>query len=258
MRQVKVGEETKNNSTEVQELKAEIKELRSQLKELTNKRQDTQTELTLKPTKKDTDTGTESEVQQLKQQMQQLQHQLTVMSVSHGATSTDTRKKDRGARYGKASNPYPVEDPDSFFCYWCGENGHIATYCVAPKNADKVIQQLRRALGKSKEEKRTSKGSAESKVVGSVRKSSVHTPSLSGLPEGLVGPSMMANVTIEGQPCRALLDSGSRVIFESWYSRYLPGVPILPLKDLAIWGLSDSTYPYKGYVAVELGFPPDS
>lgn len=71
---------------------------------------------------------------------------------------------------------------------------------------------------------------------------------------------MMANVTIEGQLCRALLDSGSRVtiIFESWYSCYLPNVPILPLTDLAIWGLSDSNYPYKGYVAVELGLPPNS
>ena len=38
VRQVKVGEETKAKSPEVQELKAEIKELRSELKELTNKR----------------------------------------------------------------------------------------------------------------------------------------------------------------------------------------------------------------------------
>lgn len=37
VRQVKIGEETKTKSTEVQELKAEIKELRSQLSELTNK-----------------------------------------------------------------------------------------------------------------------------------------------------------------------------------------------------------------------------
>ncbi|XP_067251708.1 uncharacterized protein [Chanodichthys erythropterus] len=74
---------------------------------------------------------------------------------------------------------------------------------------------------------------------------------------GLVGPSPLASVTLEGQPCKALLDSGSRVtiVFESWYQQYLSHVPLMPLSDLAIWGLSDSTYPYKGYIAVELAFP---
>lgn len=260
VRQVKVGEETKAKSTEVQELKVEIKELRSQLKELTNKRQETHTEPTSKATNKVTDTGAESEVQQLKQQVQQLQHQLSVMSVSHGASSTDSKKRDGRARYGKAPKPYTEKDQESFFCYRCGENGHIATHCIAPDNTSKVIQRLLGALRKSKEDKGASKESTESKGIGSVKKSSVHTPSSSVLPEGLVGPSMMADVTIERQPCRALLDSGSRVtiIFESWYSRYIPNVPILPLADLAIWGLSDSTYPYKGYVTVELGFPPSS
>lgn len=181
------------------------------------------------------------------------------MSVSHSATPTDVKKKDGRVRYGKVAKPYHVKDLESFFCYRCGENGHIATHCSAPENTAKVIQRLLGALRKNKEEKGTFKGSAESKEVGSVKKSSVHTSSHCGLPEGLVGPSMMASVTIEGQPCRALLDSGSRVtiIFESWYSRYLPNVPILPLTDLAIWGLSDSNYPYKGYVAVELGLPPN-
>ncbi|XP_073318838.1 retrovirus-related Pol polyprotein from transposon 412 [Pagrus major] len=67
----------------------------------------------------------------------------------------------------------------------------------------------------------------------------------------------MTTVKIEGQPCRVLLDSGSRVtiIFESWYSQFLSHVPILPLTNLAIWGLSNDNYPYKGYVAVELELP---
>lgn len=71
---------------------------------------------------------------------------------------------------------------------------------------------------------------------------------------------MMADVKIEGQHCRHLLDSGSRVtiLFESWYSCFLSDVPILPLTDLAIWGLSDFSYPYTGYVAVELGLPANS
>ncbi|KAK3515003.1 hypothetical protein QTP70_003253 [Hemibagrus guttatus] len=34
--------------------------------------------------------------------------------------------------------------------------------------------------------------------------------------------------------------------------------PVQPITNLAIWGLSDSDYPYKGYVAVDLGFPDKS
>lgn len=258
VRQVKVGEETKAKSTEVQELKAEIKELRSELKELTSKRSDA--ELMLKQTKKVAETGAENEVQQLKQQVQQLQHQLTVMAVSQGSTQTDSTKRDGRARRSKVNRPYAAKDSESYFCYRCGENGHIATHCMAPENTAKVIQRLLGALRRSKEGKGATGGASEPTQVGSIRKSSVHTSSQGGLPEGLVGPSMMTDVTIEGQPCKALLDSGSRVtiIFESWYSRFIPNVPILPLKDLAIWGLSDSNYPYKGYVAVEVGFPPNS
>ncbi|XP_071374846.1 paraneoplastic antigen Ma1 homolog [Centroberyx affinis] len=260
VRQVKISEETKAKATEVQELKAEIKGLRAQLGELTNKQQDAHTEQKSKPTKKAIDTGTESEVQMLMQQVQQLQHQLTVMSVSHSSATADPKKRDGRARPSRVAKPNAVKDPESYFCYRCGENGHIATHCMAPENTSKVIQKLLSALRKSKEEKRAPKSSAEPKEVGSVRKGSVHTPQPGGLPEGLVGPSMMTNVKIEGQPCRVLCDSGSRVtiIFESWYSRFLSHVPILPLTNLAIWGLSDTNYPYKGYVAVELGLPANS
>lgn len=72
-----------------------------------------------------------------------------------------------------------------------------------------------------------------------------------------MGPSPLASVTLEGQPCQALLDSGSLVtiVFENWYQQHLSHVPLMPLSDLAIWGLSDSTYPYRGYISVELAFP---
>ncbi|CAI5657555.1 unnamed protein product [Oreochromis niloticus] len=179
---------------------------------------------------------------------------------TEGSTQTDSTKRDERARRSKVNRPHAAKDSDSYFCYRCGENGHIATRCMAPENTAKVIQRLLAALRRSKEEKGATGCASEPTQVGSIRKSSVHTSSQCGLPDGLVGPSMMSDVTIEGQPCRALLDSGSRVtiIFESWYSRFIPNVPILPLQDLAIWGLSDSNYPYRGYVAVEVGFSPNS
>lgn len=151
VRQVKVGEETKAKSTEVQELKAEIKELRSELKELTSKRSDA--ELRLKQTKKVAEAGAENEVQQLKQQVQQLQHQLTVMAVSRGSTQTDSTKRDGRARRSKVNRPCAAKDSESYFCYRFGDNGHIATRCMAPENTAKVIQRLLGALRRSKREK---------------------------------------------------------------------------------------------------------
>jgi len=35
----------------------------------------------------------------------------------------------------------------------------------------------------------------------------------------------------------------------------LPYIPIQPLSGLAIWGLSDTSHPYLGYVVVEMEFP---
>ncbi|KAK0138739.1 hypothetical protein N1851_024723 [Merluccius polli] len=64
---------------------------------------------------------------------------------------------------------------------------------------------------------------------------------------------------INGHCCDALFDSGSQVtiIFESWYQTYLSDVPIRPVSGLALWGLSESegSYPYRGYVVVDVEYP---
>lgn len=77
------------------------------------------------------------------------------------------------------------------------------------------------------------------------------------LPEGLVGPAPHVPACINDQPCTVLLDSGSQVsiIFEKWYNRYLSDVPLQPLSGLVVWGLSEQSYPYRGYVSVMLRFP---
>lgn len=82
-------------------------------------------------------------------------------------------------------------------------------------------------------------------------------PSWSPFPEGLIGPAAVVNVMVEGIPCRALLDSGSQVtiITREFHRQFLPQVKIHPLEGLAIWGLSNASYPYDGYVLVTLRFP---
>ncbi|KAK3566560.1 hypothetical protein QTP86_000879, partial [Hemibagrus guttatus] len=74
-----------------------------------------------------------------------------------------------------------------------------------------------------------------------------------------VGPPSIVPLQINGKPCTALLDSGSQVtiIFEPWYEKYLSDTPIQPVSGLSLWGLSESSasYPYRGYVVVDLEYP---
>lgn len=47
------------------------------------------------------------------------------------------------------------------------------------------------------------------------------TQTVNVLPKGLVGPSSLVSVKINGHLCDALLDSGSQVtiVFEDWYRK---------------------------------------
>ncbi|KAK0137368.1 hypothetical protein N1851_026432 [Merluccius polli] len=70
-------------------------------------------------------------------------------------------------------------------------------------------------------------------------------------------PPSVVPLRVNGHQCDAVLDSGSQVtiIFETWYKQHLSDVLIHPVSGLAIWGLSETSYPYLGYVVVEVEFP---
>lgn len=154
--------------------------------------------------------------------------------------------------------PFKVQTKEEFtgfFCYKCGENGHVATKCTAPKNAQRVIKRLiRQVRGSPTEPKESTKNPNN----GVARVNTMEVPNKdSNLPEGLVGPSSICNMKVNGLTCDALMDSGANVtiIFEGWYEKHLSHIPIQPISRLAIWGLADSDYPYRGYVVVEMKFP---
>lgn len=147
---------------------------------------------------------------------------------------------------------------DEHFCYRCGENGHYAGKCRNPENQAKVIKKLIQALKLSKTDK-SSTDATVSRVNSSVEESAANMSDQAGLPDGLVGPPSLVPLKVNGQPCTALLDSGSQVtiIFEPWYQKHLLDVPIQPVSGLSLWGLSESgvSYPYRGYVVVDLEYP---
>lgn len=69
----------------------------------------------------------------------------------------------------------------------------------------------------------------------------------------------MGNVIIEGKPADAIMDSGSTVsiVFEGWYSQHLSHLPLHPISSLDLWGLGQTSYPYTGFIAMEMQFPED-
>lgn len=198
-----------------------------------------------------------SEVQALRAQVQQLQEQLSSLKVgpyvSSGKEYTPPNRTSvaTGGPQGKSS--------EGFFCYRCGEDGHIAPKCRSAENHVLVIQKLLKLVRKPKDTPPSlnpntchpEKGECFSK------KSHVESSESSHLPKGLVGPSLTFNVKVNGHPCVALMDSGSQVtiVFEKWYLTHLPQVPLQPIDGLAIWGLSPSSYPYRGYIVVDMEFP---
>lgn len=86
----------------------------------------------------------------------------------------------------------------------------------------------------------------------STKSSPLATGGTKQLPDGLVGPRSIVPVQIEGVYGRAILDSGSvvTILYRNFYDTYLKHIPIHPLEELELWGLSNEQYPYDGYLSI--------
>lgn len=245
----------------VKQLRAELQELKANMRDdsakvpVASMRIDPKEKLE----KQRVDTHGESEVKELKKQIHKLNKQLEVMSISSTANAVQTKTRLDYREMPSRHNEKPMKSKEDFFCYRCGEDGHIATKCNAPENTGKVIKKLVRSLRRAKTEgSRAKEDPAVSRGPDCFSKKGLtDVREKECVPMGLVGPVSTISVELNGCPCSALLDSGSQVtiVFEQWHAKYLPQIPIQPLTGLSIWGLSACNYPYKGYILVDVSFP---
>ncbi|XP_073711543.1 uncharacterized protein [Misgurnus anguillicaudatus] len=254
---------TVTSDTELNDLKAEIRQLRAQVSELSTSSAMSRhlSTSTLLPVNVAAENAEDKNVQALKKEVVKLQKQISVMSVKPKCSpATEPCLQETQSRPWP-QRPLTVRDPSDFFCYRCGEDGHYANKCASPDNYPKVIQKLLQAQRKSKQNRKSDNEARTQTTNASVKRSAVYVQTNS-LPEGLVGPPSTAQVRINGNPCTALMDSGSQVtiIFDSWYAKHLSHIQLNSVTGLAIWGLSESesSYPYKGYIQVELELPQKS
>ncbi|XP_049321873.1 uncharacterized protein LOC125782292 [Astyanax mexicanus] len=246
------------HSNEMQGLQDEIRELRQQVSDYTSLQpvQTLAAEVHLPPSFKTESSGDDKKVNALKKEVKKLRKQVKVMAVKP-ATERSAHKLP-SSNFNQSSS-LSTRSHSDFFCYRCGDDGHVSAKCQAPEDPQKVIQKFIHARHAAKDGKR------ESTVCSEEDSSKIHVNrgvvrgKSNCIPRGLVGPPSLVQVKVAGKPCTALIDSGSQVtiVFESWYSQHLAHKPLHPLSGLFIWGLSgsDDSYPYRGYIQVDLELP---
>lgn len=259
VRQVVTDPGVPSGNVEIQNLRSEIKELKSLFATMRpsmgstvidrNEPRSPVNTLSIAP-------NVNAEVAALRQQVTELQSQLAVQQSTEMDSPAVSLRVESTRLPRRENRQSPSSDSGGNFCYRCGEDGHFSAKCKGPENQAKVIQKLIRTVHKSKPSGSAAQQGNSTDTVCQSKKSEIVTLR-KDIPKGLIGPSSIVPVKLNGQQCNALLDSGSQVtiIFDSWYKRYLPDVPIQPVSGLAIWGLSDTSYPYLGYVVVDMEFP---
>ena len=258
---VHANQDMDSRQMDLQTLKSELKEMKAMFASMTTKSpQDIANDKGPGPVAKGpmAESCENAEIAALKKQVKRLQRKISAKGdndsdIPASALRVEPSRPTQGGR-----KPYkPYGDTEASICYRCGENGHFANKCQNAENQNKVIQQLIRSLKKAKGGQSPSQKEKSPDAECSVKKSEVTIAGARDFPQGLIGPPSAVHLRVNGQQCDALLDSGSQVtiIFETWYRQHMSDVPIHPVSGLAIWGLSETSYPYLGYVVVDMEFP---
>lgn len=81
---------------------------------------------------------------------------------------------------------------------------------------------------------------------------------MDGREKGLESSSATIDIKGNGQPCATILDSGSQmtIVFEKWYHKYLPKVPIHPTEGLVDYVVVEKEFPATFVGAAETPLVP--
>ncbi|KAL0199310.1 hypothetical protein M9458_007850 [Cirrhinus mrigala] len=231
-----------------------------------------------------------NEVQDLKRQIADLQSQLTRITQRDSQktsckpaakpvtpkpaiakSAADAPLPQKSQSHSRDANTHRSNRPKPWYCFRCGEDGHIKPQCEAEPNPSLVAskrEQLReKQLSWDIENVPVPVGGqtgTETQAKCPKKKhcsSYAHSQSkgeLVTLPKGLIGAKCTAQVTVGRRRCNCLLDTGSQVttIPNSFYQENLSHLPIESLNNLLeIEGANGQEVPYIGYVETTIKFP---
>ncbi|XP_041837251.1 uncharacterized protein LOC121637270 [Melanotaenia boesemani] len=251
-RTVRTTEDSTAHTAELDILRSQVKALEAKVQQLSSKERPPALHV-------------DPEVQSLKEQVASLQllNQFSEQSARDGTPITPGKypQKFTPRLPFKPKKSHNTTGDQSVFCYRCGEDGHITKNCSGTENPSKVITKLIRSNQMLKQNQKSPSTNPSGKTghVGQLKSSSIEPSEPATIPQGLVGESSMGKVIIEGQACDALMDGGSNVsiVFEDYYNKHLSHLPLHSISSLELWGLSQVSYPYKGYIAAEIQFLED-
>lgn len=186
---VHVKSATIPTGTDMKDLRAEIQELKTQVSEITAASGvpcSFPFRNSLTDNAQAEDAKESKDIQALKKEVVKLRKQVSVMSVKPTkVTASSPHSKETPPRYTPLRAQTP-RDPSDFFCYRCGEDGHISTKCNAPENYPKVIQKLIHAQRKPKAPQKSPSHVKEPPTTHASVKRSAVSGQRHGFPEGLV------------------------------------------------------------------------
>uniref|UniRef100_A0AAR2IZA6 CCHC-type domain-containing protein n=1 Tax=Pygocentrus nattereri TaxID=42514 RepID=A0AAR2IZA6_PYGNA len=143
------------HTDEMQGLQDEIRELRQQVSDYAPLQpiQTLAADMQLPFSSSSESSWDDKNVNALKKEVKKLRKQIKVMTVK--PTTERSAHKPPSSKFNQSSSISPRSHSE-FFCYRCGEDGHISAKCQAPEDPQRVIQKFIRARHAAKDGKRES------------------------------------------------------------------------------------------------------